>query len=134
MDYEQKYKDALERATKLAIDGYLDAIAINDIFPELKESNGEIIRKMCIEYLDRAYQHCSFADDMKNIEKCISWLEKQGEKNINHTDIKEKAHQIAWETSKDYDPQLSKESWCEMAALDMASWLEKQGLMIRIYQ
>lgn len=52
--------------------------------------------------------------------------EKQGEKNINHIDIKEKAHQIAWETSKDYDPSLSKESWCEMAALDMASWLEKQ--------
>ena len=43
------------------------------------------------------------------------------------TDIKEKAHQIAWETSKDYDPLLSKEAWCEMAALDMASWLEKQG-------
>ena len=53
---------------------------MNEIFPELKESDGEIIRKMCIKYLDRAYQHCSFADDMKNIEKCIAWLETQ--KNI----------------------------------------------------
>jgi hypothetical protein len=35
-------------------------------------------------------------------------------------------HQIAWETSKDYDPLLSKEAWCEMAALDMAFWLKKQ--------
>lgn len=46
--------------------------------------------------------------------------------NINHTDIKEKAHQIAWETSKEYDPSLSKEAWCEMAALDMASWLKRE--------
>ena len=53
---------------------------LTNIFPELKESDGEIIRKMCIKYLDRAYQHCSFADDMKNIEKCIAWLETQ--KNI----------------------------------------------------
>lgn len=40
---------------------------------------------------------------------------------------KEKAHQIAWETSKHYDPLLSKESWCEMAALDMASWKNEQN-------
>lgn len=56
------------------------------------------------------------------------WLEKQSEKTINHTDIKEKAHQIAWEASKNYDPLLSKEAWCEMAALDMASRLEEQHI------
>ena len=39
---------------------------------------------------------------------------------------KEKAHQIGWETSKHYDPLLCKESWCEMAALDMAAWKEQQ--------
>ena len=53
--------------------------------------------------------------------------EKQGEQKPIDMSIKEKAHQIAWETSKHYDPLLSKESWCEMAALDMASWIEKQG-------
>lgn len=42
--------------------------------------------------------------------------------------IKEKAHQIAWEASKHYDPNACRQEWCEMAALDMASWLEKQGL------
>lgn len=68
-----------------------------------------------------------FKDYGTNLKDCLKWLEKQDEQTINHTDIKEKAHQIAWETSKDYDPSLSKESWCEMAALDMASWLEKQG-------
>ena len=42
MNYEQKYKQALERAKKLSIDGYLDAIAINDIFPEIKESDEKV--------------------------------------------------------------------------------------------
>lgn len=65
--------------------------------------------------------------ELYTVFRPTTWLEKQGEKNINHTDIIVKAHQIAWETSKDYDPLLSKEAWCEMAALDMASWLEKQS-------
>ena len=55
-----------------------------------------------------------------------AWLEKQGEQKPVDMSIKEKAHQIAWEMSKDYDPLLSKEAWCEMAALDMAFWLKKQ--------
>lgn len=124
-NYEQKYKDALERAKKLqetcdsqAVVGWCEYL-----FPELKESKGDRIKWEILEYIN------SYANlkDEKIPTEWIEWLEKQGEKNINHTDIKEKAHQIAWETSKDYDPSLSKESWCEMAALDMASWLEKQG-------
>lgn len=55
-------------------------------------------------------------------------LEKQGEQKTFDTDtIKKKAHQIAWEISKHYDPNACKQEWCEMAAIDMASWLEKQG-------
>lgn len=54
-------------------------VILETIFPELSESEDERIRKMCMEYLGRGYQHCSFADDRKNIEKCIAWLEKQGE-------------------------------------------------------
>lgn len=42
---------------------------------------------------------------------------------------KDKAHQIGWETSKHYDPLLCKESWCEMAALDMAAWKEQQMII-----
>ncbi len=43
------------------------------------DNEDERIRKMCITYLGRLYHYCSFADDIKNIEKCIAWLEKQGE-------------------------------------------------------
>ena len=41
---EQKakaYDEALERAKKLSVDGYLDAIAVEEIFPQLRESESE---------------------------------------------------------------------------------------------
>lgn len=72
MDYEKKYKEALERARQFSEKPYLeDSKGIVDyIFPELKESEDEKIRK-------------SLIDMLKNDEKCyleeIAWLEKQGE-------------------------------------------------------
>ena len=36
-----------------------------------------------------------------------------------------KAHEIGWENSKNYDPNLSKECWAEMAAIDMGGWKDK---------
>ena len=45
MDYEKAYKEALERAKAEAIDGYLDVVALETIFPELAESEDERIRK-----------------------------------------------------------------------------------------
>ena len=82
------YDEALERARKLYNSEETSAdveIACETIFPELAESEDERIRKMCMRYLDREYQHCSFADDKKNIEKCIAWLEKQGEHKDYYT-------------------------------------------------
>jgi hypothetical protein len=76
------YDEAIERARKLYNSEETSAdveIACETIFPKLAESEDERMRKMCMKYLDREYQHCSFADDKKNIEKCIVWLEKQGE-------------------------------------------------------
>ena len=67
MDYEKKYNKALERAKY-----YHDRDNIQfleNIFPELKESEDERIRK-------------SLIDMLKNDEKCylkeIAWLEKKG--------------------------------------------------------
>lgn len=76
MNYEQKYKEALERAMKLAIDGYLDAIAINDIFPEPKESEDKRIKREIVAYINELA-------DLKNEKiptKWLAWLEKQGKK------------------------------------------------------
>ena len=123
-NYEQKYKEAIEKAKKeLQTCGSTDCDAARQIFrlfPELKESEDERIRNEIIQ---------SIQDNMCIIhkDKCIAWLEKQKEENfIDKSLVKEEAHRIAWEYSKHYDPLLSKESWCEMAALDMAYWLEKQ--------
>ena len=95
MGYEQKYKEALER-TKSWVRGehpecFSEAQkAAEFIFPELKESEDERIREMCMRYLDREYQHCP--SDRKNIEKCIAWLEKRCNKTVdcqqNHQDVK----------------------------------------------
>ncbi|MER2009675.1 MAG: hypothetical protein ABS939_19745 [Psychrobacillus sp.] len=90
MNYEKKYKDALKRAKNL----HKDAIDMGEnirakqceiIFPELKESEGEDIRKDIISNLKR-YVNCikdgydaPSAKDfvIKEIEKQIAWLEKQ---------------------------------------------------------
>lgn len=37
----------------------------------------------------------------------------------------EKAHQIAWEYSKHYDPNVCKQEWVEIGAREMAKWKEK---------
>lgn len=87
MNYEEKYKQALERAMKLAIDGYLDAIAIDDIFPELKESEDERTRKKLISFVEnwKKYNpnspfddYAVYTSDRDELDKILAWLEKQG--------------------------------------------------------
>ena len=76
MDYEKKYKEAVCNIQKLLENGRKEGEVIcayeadfMSIFPELKESEDEKIRK-------------SLIDMLKNDEKCylkeIAWLEKQG--------------------------------------------------------
>ena len=82
MDYEQKYKEALERAKGVIEQNplmeYLKK-GIEYIFPELKESENERIRKGIIRNLEYLANRAEgfVKDDLK--EK-IAWLEKQGEK------------------------------------------------------
>ena len=75
MDYEKLYKDALERAKKLYEQGTITE-SLSNVFPELKESEDERIRKKLIKYFQ----------DLKggwfgNIshDDILAWLEKQGE-------------------------------------------------------
>ncbi len=37
--------------------------------------------------------------------------------------IKEKAHEIGWQSSKHYDPTACKQEWCEMAARESANYV-----------
>ena len=75
MDYEKAYKKALERAKK--VHKYSSDIAeikrMEDIFPELKESEDEKIRKSIIAIIN------NYVDNSNTFKpKMLVWLENQG--------------------------------------------------------
>ena len=80
MDYEKAYKEALERAKYLKEN--TDSVGAKDIsysyeyiFPELKESEDERIRKELIRDID-------IAMPIETAQRYIAWLEKQKEENF----------------------------------------------------
>ena len=85
MDYEKKYKEVLSRAKAMikVAANQDEAIGFaNTIFPELKESEDERIRKELLEFLDelsKLGKNTNF--DRWSKSDCadwIAWLEKQG--------------------------------------------------------
>ena len=92
MNTEQKVK-AYDRALKEAVTAYKDEdkhlkATLERIFPELKESEDDKIRKTLIEYFN-AYPKDYFGGLKKNY--IVAWLEKQGEqKSIGWKDSDEK--------------------------------------------
>lgn len=76
MDYEKKYKEALEKAKQCLI--YPDMpgfMRVDVIFPELKESKEERIRKMLYGWV--CTKSKSFFDSGYTKEDVLTWLEKQ---------------------------------------------------------
>lgn len=84
MDYEQKYKEALKRASNL----HKDAVEMENnmttktceiIFPELKEkeSEDEDIKKELIAHFRNT--RCVTEEGAEKIAQWVAWLEKQGE-------------------------------------------------------
>ena len=83
MDYE-KYEQALKRAKALLEDMdkkeyFASKADIENIFPELKESEDERIKKAIIRILKGEIGYTSKED----IDKYVTWLEKQGDKSVN---------------------------------------------------
>ena len=76
MDYEKKYKEALERAKKLTSDMTTLQKIREFIFPELAESEGERIRRKMIEHLKSKTKETWCNMPVKDI---IAYLEKQKE-------------------------------------------------------
>ena len=80
MNYEEKYKEALERAKRLHGEptGGTERIVCEQIFPELNESYGEKIRKELIEHI-KANKGSDFVLFKRfSPDDVIAWLEKQG--------------------------------------------------------
>lgn len=83
MDYEKKYKESLERARESLKDGGIsnNTIAyLESIFPELKESEDEIVRKTIIRFFKDQYTNeTEMYDGKVTVGKVIGWLERQGQ-------------------------------------------------------
>lgn len=82
MNYEEKYKEALERAKELHDSYNLMHISVDEIeqiFPELAESEDERIRKQLIDAIKigRSNSGISFTEEAAS--RYIAWLEKQKE-------------------------------------------------------
>lgn len=76
-DYKKKYEEAFERAKGMYEDGMMPE-RIEYIFPELKESEDEKIRKSLKQGFFEYGNSFSTFGGIK-VENIISWLEKQGE-------------------------------------------------------
>lgn len=64
-DYKQKYEQALGRAKALYAKGAPDSLHLEEIFPELKKTEDERIRKELKSFFD------SEMSDYGNVEACI---------------------------------------------------------------
>lgn len=85
MDYEKKYKETLKKIENLRGYSLECNNMIDELFPELKESEDEKIRKALIhalKNLDKDHYNMIYLDGF-SIQQCLAWLEKQGEKHID---------------------------------------------------
>ena len=101
MDYEKKYKEALERAREV-IKNNPDFVRITpqlmgEIFPELAESEDERIKKNLIElFHDTVSNDEIFSDYGLDKTEVLAWLEKQEKPKWSEED--EEELEIAIET------------------------------------
>lgn len=94
MTIEEKakaYDKALERAKALNADNLLSDDAIEEIFPKLKESEDEKIRKEIITYFklkEEAAQKAEYFQSERGFSRWIAWLEKQKPVDISEIEMK----------------------------------------------
>ena len=86
MDYEKKYKEALERARQFSehpLQEDSDSI-VEYIFPELAESEDERIREDIISLVNEFWERIgSINPEYSSRSRMLAWLEKQGEQKPN---------------------------------------------------
>ena len=82
------YDEAIERAKKWHNASNIDKIdsrIIEEIFPELKESDGEKIKNAILNHLKKMWGNCQDNVCGVHVEDAIDWLEKQGEQASSQT-------------------------------------------------
>jgi hypothetical protein len=103
MDYEKAYKYALGKAKEwcnLPDASDLDKKLLGHMFPELKESNNEEIRKWCIMHFRECLRVSKDNPEYQEylINNVMPWLKKQGEQKPDKVEPKFKNGQwIVWQ-------------------------------------
>lgn len=126
MDYEKAYKQALERARKLyneamANDYVSDMEDYEQIFPELKESKDEKVRKAILKLVKQSVLLNSMVQ-----KSMISWLERQGERKP--TEWSEHQHKLlnyAISMTDDTEVKCFLESLRNTGSNTSADWSEE---------
>jgi len=97
MDYEKKYKNALEWARQV-MNGETGFIReeVEEVFPELKESEDEKIRQKLIKLVKMSSEVGGFALHKWEADKMLAWLEKQVPKNKTALDKAVEEEVDAW--------------------------------------
>ena len=129
MDYEKAYKEALERAKEVHKINFSDSphCEITEfIFPELKESEDEKIRKALIDGFTvmKESKNCgkTFSNHNIPVADILDWLEKQ--KNLTDEEYEQGKKDVLWCINK--AAQSAKDE-NEMGTCWFAEkWLEKQ--------
>lgn len=134
MDYEEKYKAALERARALNdgkdVDVEAGTTTCEYIFPELQDSESERTRKELIDFLK--LPHSRFVGNREH-EKWIAWLEKQGKQDARYEDIEklleaDTIYQMAMNDAMVEEAKSKAINALSELAISKILGLEKQGI------
>lgn len=132
MNYEEKYKQALENFKKIKSANSDNKKLVNFIeceYPELRESEDERIRYSLMSFLNSLSE--TEVPSQEEFKKWWMWLEKQGEKTIPKN-INDAALQYVDTCAVDgrvTHDNINEPYWNNhsMMAAYKAGWLEKQG-------
>ncbi len=126
MDYEKKYKEALERARQFSehpLQEDSDSI-VEYIFPELKESEDERIRKEIVRFIQMEVE-----DEIVG-NKWLDWLKKQGGRNNYDNNVITRNDKMLQAISIGLSDIKEDVGWSDFGGTpieEIQEWLEKQG-------
>lgn len=137
MDYKEKLKEALNSDNT----DYEVVRWIEQNFPELKESEDELtwLKRFIKEEIDCLSIDIRDSEDrikLKNLQKSLAWLEKQGEKSVDKLQVSGELYEHIRNTCACIDDALSSEtladindylSMAEHSAKSAFDMIEKQG-------
>ena len=128
MNDEKKYNEALERArdyykANLKLDKADENLVLEEIFPELAESEDEKIRKAIRGWI---YTRPSqFFDGGFSKEEMLAWLEKQGEQILaNSVKTCKDEQKPAWSEEDEEEFQIAIDTLVKAGQYSSADWLK----------